>query len=319
MSRATAVTVLGFLLTVGVRAGLDDPHVDAFLDYVHAQPSFARHASWAVLFGTGWTEDSLEQIERWKREGNWINPFTGEPFDDDVQLFVFGQESKALELARILGDHLEIHALSSWKDLEGWQFDFAVCHSNGCTNAIDAHRSGVTRFDTLFALGTDWTSKVFGPADPKGAKLYFFAIDGDPIPHIPAPEWGRVETAPALQFSVPFDVLDEIPAGVVGLVRGRRPLGDSFPRIELEVPDGQGHSPGARHALVDSYFEAIRRWMGSRGEFQEEIRQRLQGPDRRSREEPQSGEDARGGVRIEILLDEADFAPSPGTTREKQP
>jgi hypothetical protein len=54
-----------------------------------------------------------------------------------------------------VSDHFEIHVLSSWDGLQGQHFDFVLCHSNGCTNALGAQRDGVMQADHFFALGTD--------------------------------------------------------------------------------------------------------------------------------------------------------------------
>lgn len=235
-------------------------------DYLIAYPSFPKHYPWALFLGTGWAREKLERLRDLVERRELINPFTRQPFDK-LKVFAFGQKNPVFEGLRIVTDHLEIHVLSSWEELAEYQFDFAICHSNGCTNAIDAQRMGIMRVDHLFALGTDWTSKDFRPGDLKGAKLWFFVTKGDPIWKIPAPNWARIsEDTPGFTFSIPFDHPREIPKAIGNLfIRGRADP-DRFPVIRLDPP-----KPSRVHAIFESYFPAIRQWMERGGEVQAEI------------------------------------------------
>lgn len=237
-----------------------------FLDSINVRPSFREHYPWALFLGTGWTQEKLERLRDLVERGELINPFTGQPFDQ-LKVFAFGQKNLLAEMTRIITDHLEIHVLSSWEDLAGYHFDFAICHSNGCTNAIDAQRMGIMRVDHLFALGTDWTSKDFRPGDLKGTKLWFFVTKGDPIWKIPAPNWARIsEDTPGFTFAIPFDHPKEIVKGLSNLFTQGRADPDRFPVIRLDSP-----KPPRVHAIFESYFPAIRKWMDSEGEVQAEI------------------------------------------------
>lgn len=269
------VSLVGVILAGGpvVRADEQD-----FLDYINDRPTFREHHSWAIFFGTGWTQEDLKHIQEWEREGKWINPFTEQPFDK-VKVFVFGQDNPVLEALRVVSDHLEVHVLSSWKELEGYHFDFAICHSNGCTNTIDAHKSGIMRVDTFLSLGTDWTSKNFRPGDLKGAELYFFATKGDPIWKIPAPDWARItEDTPGLSFSVPGDNPWEIVKGMGNLLTRGRADPDRFPVIRLDAPPGQEGTlskPFRPHGIVASYFQALDQWMKAGGKLQKALAEKI--------------------------------------------
>lgn len=187
MKGRSVVTIIVSLVAVILARPLIARATDQdLLDYLNVRPSFREHYPWALFLGTGWTREKLERLRDLVERRELINPFTGQPFDK-LKVFAFGQKNPVFEGLRIVTDHLEIHVLSSWEELAGYQFDFAICHSNGCTNAIDAQRMGIMRVDHLFALGTDWASKDFRPGDLKGAKLWFFVTKGDPIWKIPAP------------------------------------------------------------------------------------------------------------------------------------
>lgn len=230
------------------------------------QPSPAS-PTWAVFMGTGWNEKKKGLIDQWQRDGKWVNPFTGQPLKD-AQVFVFGRDNALLEAVRIVGDHFEMHPLSSREELRGQHFDFVMCHSNGCPNAIDAQRQGLIQVDTFFALGTDWTSKGFQPGDLRGANLVFFTMKTDPIWKIPAPNWARLEDGVALKFSIPFDSPTEIPKGAWNLLTQGRADPDRFPVVRLDPPPGERSTPlqpFKAHGLAESYFPAINQWRQSDG------------------------------------------------------
>jgi hypothetical protein len=249
-----------------------------FQHYINNRPPIRKHHPWGVFLGTGWSKEDLEQIEEWREEGKWVNPFTGQPFDT-VPVFVFGHENLVQEGLRIVSDHLEVHVLSSWEELEGLHFDFVICHSNGCTNAVDAHRQGVMQAEHFLALGTDWTSKHFRPGDLRGADITFFAMATDPIWKIPAPEWARIrDDTPGFKITVPFDSPTEIPRGMKNLLTQGRADPDRFPVIRLEPPPGRRAKPFKSlqpHALVDSYFESLKQWMQSPGPMQHDISKQI--------------------------------------------
>jgi hypothetical protein len=233
-----------------------------------------------VFLGTTWSESKLKLIEQWQREGKWRNPLTGEPLKD-AKVFVFGHDNALKEGLRIVGDHLEIHALSSWEKLHGQQFDNVLCHSNGCTDAINAHRQGQIQVETFFALGTDWTSKHFQPGDLRGSQIVFFVMRGDPIWKIPAPDWTRVGEdgqGVGLKFSIPFTSPREIPSGITNLFTQGRADPDRFPVIRLDPPPGQQSTPFKpvrAHGLVESYFPAMEQWRHADGPQQREVRELL--------------------------------------------
>jgi hypothetical protein len=250
------------------------------LDTLNNRPTTREHATWGVFLGTTWSESKLKLIEQWQREGKWRNPLTGEPLKD-AKVFVFGHDNALKEGLRIVGDHLEIHALSSWEKLHGQQFDNVLCHSNGCTDAINAHRQGQIQVETFFALGTDWTSKHFQPGDLRGSQIVFFVMRGDPIWKIPAPDWTRVGEdgqGVGLKFSIPFNSPREIPSGIKNLFTQGRADPDRFPVIRLEPPAGQQSTPVKpfrAHGLVESYFPALEQWRQADGPQQREVRELL--------------------------------------------
>lgn len=237
----------------------------AFKNYINDRPTFREHHTWGIFLGTGWNKENIDQIAAWQKAGTWVNPFTGQPFDD-AKVFVFGQTNPMLEGLRIVSDHFEVHVLSSWDELKGQHFDFALCHSNGCTNALGAHRDGVMQVDHFFAFGTDWTSKYFQPGDLRGAALTFFAIPSDLIQKIPAPNWKRItEHTPGFSFTIPF-------GDVTGANQNR------FPVIRLDPPaDRRGTftKPLQAHALVQAYFQGVCRWMHTAGLQQQAIIEQL--------------------------------------------
>lgn len=240
--------------------------------------NYPRHETWGIFLGTGWTREDLAQIDTWRQQNLWTNPFTGRSFDN-AKVFAFGHGNPALEGLRIVTDHLEVHVLSSWKDLKGYQFGVVVCHSNGCANAIDAHKAGAIKVQHFVALGTDWTSKDFRPGELKGASLTFFTTKNDPIWKLPAPSWMRMgDSTPGLGFKVPFDRPSEIPRGIGNLITRGRSDPDRFPVILLNPPRGQEGSlakPVRAHSLIDSYFPAIRKWMDSDGDAQRTLGGRI--------------------------------------------
>lgn len=262
------VAVLWLILAGSLSAHATE---EEFLDYINLRPRFSQQETWAVFLGTGWTRENLEQIRVWEREGKWVNPFTGRPFEN-VKIFAFGQPDALREGLRIITDHVEVHVLSSWEEIERYRFDFVICHSNGCSNAIDLHRAGRIRVGSFLALGADWTSKDFAPGELKGASIDFFTMEGDPIWRLPAPSWVRVtDGTPGFKFSIPFDRLWEIGKGVWNLLSKGRADPERFPVIPLKPPPGVA----GPHALVDSYFQALRSWMKSKGELQEQLEEKI--------------------------------------------
>lgn len=225
-------------------------------------------------------------IEAWEREGKWVDPITERPFDANTKVFVFGQRDLVREGLRVFTDHFDIHVLSSWKELKGYHFDFVLCHSNGCPNALGAHRDGIIRVDHFLALGTDWTAKDFRPGELKGADLVFFVMKGDPIWKIPAPTWAQItENARGLKWSIPFDSPMDIVKGAGNLLTRGRADPDRFPVIPL-APLASAKAtlstPFASHALVDGYIPALRQWFRLPGDltvgkvtFSDDIRKEL--------------------------------------------
>jgi hypothetical protein len=263
----------------------------AFKDYINNRPTFREHHTWGIFLGTGWNNDNIDQIETWQKAGTWVDPFTGHPFHD-AKVFVFGQTNPLLEGVRIVSDHVEIHVLSSWDDLQGQHFDFVLCHSNGCTNALGAQRDGVMQADHVFALGTDWTLKYFQPGDLRGTALTFFTMPSDPIWKIPAPNWKRItEDTPGLSFTIPFG--DTPGAGQA-----------EFPVIRLKVPaerQGTLTKPFQAHALVEAYFQGVRQWMHTAGPQQQAITEQLRQVDTSSRDERKQFVPASSGQRTPFL------------------
>ena len=241
------------------------------------RPNAPVPPSWGVFLGAGMSQETLSQIDQWQQEGKWINPLTGEPLQH-VPVFVFGQDNPLVEGLRLITDHLQLHVLSSWEDLHGQQFDVVLCHSNGCTNAIDAYSQSRIQVGTFFALGTDWTARDFPPGALQDARLVFFVQKGDPIWKIPAPTWTHVNDGVGLQFSIPFDSPRDIPKGFWNLLTQGRADPDRFLVIRLAPPSGQQGTalqPLRAHALVDSYFSAMQQWLHNDGPQQEAVRKLL--------------------------------------------
>jgi hypothetical protein len=240
-----------------------------------SQPSFPNHYTWALFLGTGATQDDVERIEDLARARKLTNPFTGQPFER-LKVFAFGRDSALGEAARVITDHVEIHLLSSVEEIRGYHLDFVICHSNGCTYGVDAHKDGVIQADNFLALGADWTSKDFGPGDLKGANLYFFIMKGDPIWKIPAPSWARItENTPGFKFIFRGDTIKEILRGLRNLLTTGRADPERLPVVRLDTPPGQRGTftqPFRPHALLENYFPAILSWMKSEGKLQKQIR-----------------------------------------------
>jgi hypothetical protein len=238
--------------------------------------------------------------------------------------------------------------MSSWERLTGRSFDFAICHSNGCPNAIGAQAAGVIRAKHILALGTDWTSKDFRPGELKGADVTFFVVRGDPITKIPAPSWAQVsEDTPGLVFRIPFDRPSEIPAGLRNLVTQGRADPDRYPVVPLARPAGFG--PVEAHSLQTSYSPAIQTWMQADGDIQKALKQKIQSSERPDRDErkptgflppggggpggggPGGGSDAAapgigsprskstppGGVSADIVIQADDFQPVRGRKKRE--
>lgn len=258
------------------------------------EATFREHHTWGIFLGLGATPEERRQVEDSIRHGKWLNPFTGKPFED-AKVFAFGHTNPASDRVRVVGDHLQIPALSSWSALEGLHVDFVICHSNGCPNALGAHAEGVMRAEHFLALGTDWTSKDFRPGELKGADVTFFVLPGDPVWRIPAPSWTRVaEDAPGLAITIPFDRLKDIPKGLVNLATQGRADPDRYPVVHLSPPRGQGPTlaqPFRAHFLEDSYSPAIRMWLDQGGEIQTKVNEQI----RRAGRHPNGDEERKPG------------------------
>ena len=235
------------------------------LDYFNDRPVNGAHRPWGLFLGMGATLDERNRVLSEIKAGVFLNPFTGQPFKrEEVEVFVFGHEHLPVEVARVVTDHLEVHVLSSWEDLKGKQFDFVICHSNGCPNALDAQRYGVIWAKHFFTLGTDWTLKDLKPGDLRGADLTRFVMKGDIVPKLPAPGSTRAgEAAFAYQFTLRF---------------GGSPGVNESPFISLDPPPGQHadlQHPVRPHALQDSHFTSIQQWMHQEGPQQTAIAQKI--------------------------------------------
>lgn len=247
------------------------------LDQLNNRPPAREHHTWGIFLGFGATQHDLAQYAALQQAGQLINPFTGQPFQD-VKVFVFGHNSLLAEGVRIVSDHLELHVLSSWRELDGQRFDFGICHSNGCTNALNAQRQGVMRVEHFYALGTDWTRKDFRPGDLRGADVVFFAMQGDPVWHLPAPNLTVSKDRIGWQFSVPFEHLRDIPRGVQHWFTEGRADPDRFPVIRLEplpVRAGTHRQFMQAHFILESYFPALDRWMHTESPVQKAIKERV--------------------------------------------
>ena len=250
----------------GAGAGLPDTQT----------PPSPASPTWSVFLGTGWNQNNKDLIAQYQRDGKWINPFTGQPLQD-AQVFVFGRDNALLEAVRIVGDHLQTPVLSSREELRGQHFDYALCHSNGCTNALSAQRDGLVQVDTFFAMGTDWTNKNFRPGDLQGANLVFFTMKTDPIWKLPALDLTSMGTdgkGVGLQLSLPFEKLTDIPVDIKNLVTQGRADPDRFPVVRLDPPPGEQSTlrkPFQAHRLVDSYFPAIQKWLQADGPQQQRV------------------------------------------------
>ena len=235
-----------------------------FLDYSNDRRPM-NYREWGVFMGTGWTPEVLRENLDKVRTGfkKWDNPFEGKPFDNDTPFFAFGNKGAGFEAARVVGNHLDL--FTTRDEVSGYRFKFVLCHSNGCTQAINAHRRGQIEVEHFLALGTDWTQKNFEPGELGSAKITFFAHRGDLVPRIPVPEWNRVtEDTPGLAFEIPFENLSDIPRGLGSVASGGPPNPDRFRFVKLDPPPGQEArltQPVAPHALTDSYFRSISKWM----------------------------------------------------------
>ena len=337
LKKVTGWIIIGVLLQMLVaRPGLaGDMYVPRTLDEKLEESLgivYRQHYQWGIFLGAGTTPEQLRKFAEEIEAKRITNPFTRRPFDD-VKIFAFGKDNPLLEGLRLVTDHLELHVLSSASELRDYRFDHAICHSNGCTYSIDAHREGLMRMDNIYAMGTDYFTKDFSPGELRGANLTFFVAKGDSIPRIPALNWERVtEETPGFGITIRGNSPGEIARGFGRLFTGGRGDGGTFPVVRLDPPGGQRATitqPFKPHALENSYFKAVGEWMDRRGTMQNELRSRidstrafappnvtpprqrpLSGTDRSLPNQPlrqRSNVDARGGISADITIDSRDF------------
>jgi hypothetical protein len=190
------------------------------------------------------------------------NPFTGRPFSS---VDVVGQGKASLgslkapiELFRVATDHLNLHLLSSPSQIRG-EYNVVMCHSNGCTLALEAIRRGDLKANYVYAFGTDWTTRTIPRQELHGAQLTFFGVNSDPIKYLPAPRLESKGHALYLQWDVRFDRPSEIPRSLINLVRGRP---NDYPYVDLRAPRGLSViNPVDQHYMLESYFKAVRTYM----------------------------------------------------------
>jgi hypothetical protein len=249
------------------------------------------------------------------------NPFTGKSFDPrHTDVFAFGHDTMAGELLRVTADHLEVPIFPSSGELKGQHYAFGICHSNGCTRLFSAQRSGDVKIDQIFALGTDWTSHNFAPGELKGAKVTFFVAKDDPVWKIPGQLMKIDQDTPGIGVKIPFERLSDIPRGMANLVTKGRADTDRYPVVHLKTPPEQSPgltSPVSAHSLTESYFPAIRGWLESNGQLQQQIRERTNevgGASEALRPRSAAGtglSDNRGGVSAEVGVRARDFENKP--------
>jgi len=131
------------------------------------------------LPGTGWWP---AKTEREAPEESWQNPFTGGPSTSQDRFFQlrnaqfkngFHWNSRARPpIMRVLC------ADTGLDDLKGYSFDYIICHSDGCTVALEALNRGLIRAGYVFALGANWTNREVPPGGYGGAKIVYFTVDG---------------------------------------------------------------------------------------------------------------------------------------------
>lgn len=226
-----------------------------YIDYINGvdRSAYPNSLRCGVFLGTGWWP---AEMEREAPEESWQNPFTGGPFDaSQDRFFSFGTPNfkwLPLELARATVDHTGFFVLTpGLDDLKGYSFDYIICHSDGCTVALEALNRGLIRAGYVFALGANWTNREVPPGGYGGAKIVYFTVDGDIVPKIPEARWDRLQNTPLIKLVWRFG------GGSDRMV------------VRLRKP---GTAAGA-HDLADSYFVSILDWMAQGGTLANAIKE----------------------------------------------
>jgi len=287
-----AVAVLAATLSISNAVRNDKPSNQAFLDHINDRSSanFPNHYTTGIFLGTGETQDEANDLlALWKEKGV-LNPFTSRPFAD-TKVFAFGSPAVPVEALRVFADNVGVFVLSSWRELKGYRFDYIICHSDGCTNAIAAIREGLIKADYIFALGANWTYKDIPPGSLRGAKLIFFVMEGDPVPELLAGDIDRVGNTPVVRVTITrFDSPWGLVKGIWKRLTGGRP--DDIPVIVLKQPEDLRGGPLRAHSLVAAYFKAILAKMKQGGPEPEigQIKESLDGVADRQTETDQTAE-----------------------------
>jgi len=255
----------------------------SFLDYINSRGTihYPNHFDCGVFLGTGWSDAKVaSQLEQWEAEGRWYNPFTGKPFDPSRdRIFAFGAGNVPADLPRVLTDHFGVRLLSSFGQITGHSFDYIICHSNGCTVAFQALKSGAIRARYVFALGADTKADdLVGTLE--GTKVIYFEVRGDPIPKLSAIKLWAEKTVPGLQVRLPFG-----PGGSDTILL-KRPV---------------NFRSGSPHSLIDAYLPSVRQFVnegGLRRQFGEIAKFLDQTEEAKDRQQQPAPEEGRQEARV---------------------
>jgi hypothetical protein len=249
-------------------------------------------------------------------------------------VFVFGQDNPILEAARVITDHLDLHLLTGgdWGDLghSHHNFQYILCHSNGCTAAISAVESGSVSAKEILAMGTDWSTASIDQGRMHGTGIIFFVNKTDPVPMIPGISIQQVtEHAAGFGYKISFGDLRDATSQLGNLVTGNQPNTGSY--LVVKMDPRPGLTGLKAHSLTDSYFPNVKEWLSRDGQSQQELRSLLNLPPnpspasppkpvsspRSTASTPGPG-DNRGGVFAGVPISDKDFAPVPKKGGKKQ-
>lgn len=205
---------------------------------------YSKKIQLGIVFGTGWNNQNMHiKIEELKKEGKWRNPFSKKPFPKETKYISFGELNSFHESIRVMGNHFGINDESKlFKPIQGNNFKYVICHSNGCTVAIQAYINQYIKVDHFLMMGSDWTHKRLDFKNVSVPKITVFTVPGDPVPFIPH------------LFGKP----DE-DGGRIGLEISSYVEADNV--VSLPELDDDTINPIDRHDLGRSYFPRIEKWI----------------------------------------------------------
>ena len=215
-------------------------------------------------------KDDNSRIATIAKPGALINPFTNQPYPEDTLFIAPGHTNGFKEAYRaIVATLFGAVSLKKYKELEGRHFKYMICHSNGSTEAITAHKRGLIKVDHFIHLGSPWSS--FGEQEIEGASQLHVKSYGDPVVLlgvVRVPYY--VATLPARRYDQAasrLNLRDESPS----LVASASSAIGGFDDSSVAALNLSGFVD--QHFLTTSYYPSIAIWANERGKFSQDPQQ----------------------------------------------